>query len=318
MDEGNMARRLFVDMDGVLAKFTPVAEIESLYEEGYFRNLGPQENVVIAVRGIITADETDVYILSGVLADSEYAWDEKRQWLKEHLPELTDDEVIFVPCGMPKTDQGQWFSAGGGLADTARSPICESDILLDDYTANLTEWEAGGGKGIKLINDINHQRGVWQGATVSYMSPPAEIAEDINMKIVAEENLSGEENKMPGPSEKMNKVYVYSGTTGKLVYAGNPLRIPYFQMPIAVSDVPIYDSDEALAFVREKTSLEHWQRKWGKIPDSPVVQGGEGIESVDHIMEDIEAYNSYVRAADPLEHALDAYDAEFDGPEMEM
>ena len=44
--------RLFVDMDGTLAEFKQVDALESLYEEGYFRSLKPQENVVEAIRSL--------------------------------------------------------------------------------------------------------------------------------------------------------------------------------------------------------------------------------------------------------------------------
>jgi 5'(3')-deoxyribonucleotidase len=204
MGEGT-TRRLFVDMDGVLARFTPVDEIERLYEKGYFRSLEPQLNVIGAVRDIAAAGGTEVYILSGVLRDSDYAWDEKIDWLKEYLPELQDGKTIFTPCGIPKTDQSQWFLARGGIADTARFPITEKDILLDDYTANLTDWEAAGGTGIKLVNDINHKKGIWKGFAINYMSPPAALTEYIraslaidgstkNMASSQEENLLEEED----------------------------------------------------------------------------------------------------------------------------
>ena len=45
--------RLFIDMDGTLAKFQTVDTLEKLYEKGYFYNLPPNENVVEAIRNII-------------------------------------------------------------------------------------------------------------------------------------------------------------------------------------------------------------------------------------------------------------------------
>jgi hypothetical protein len=179
--EDKMIRRLFVDMDGTLAKFTPVEELEALYEEGYFRGLAQQKNVVDAVN--YSAANADVYILSSCLTDSEYAWDEKRQWLKEYLPGLPEDKIIFTPCGIPKTDQSQWFSVRGGLHDARYLPISSKDVLLDDYTANLTEWAAAGGTGVKLVNDINHRKGVWKGPVADYMSSPEMIIGDIEASL---------------------------------------------------------------------------------------------------------------------------------------
>ena len=82
-------KRLFVDMDGTLAVFKPVDELETLYEQGYFLNLQPQENVVEAIREIITKHpEIEVNILSAYLSDSEYALAEKNKWLDRYLPEI--------------------------------------------------------------------------------------------------------------------------------------------------------------------------------------------------------------------------------------
>ena len=73
-------KRLFVDMDGTLAVFTPVDELETLYEQGYFLNLQPHENVVAAIKEIITKHpEIEVSILSAYLSDSKYALAEKNQ-----------------------------------------------------------------------------------------------------------------------------------------------------------------------------------------------------------------------------------------------
>lgn len=74
--------RLFIDMDGTLAKFQTVDTLEKLYEKGYFYNLPPNENVVEAIRNIINNHpEKEVYILSAVLSDSKYAKAEKMHGL---------------------------------------------------------------------------------------------------------------------------------------------------------------------------------------------------------------------------------------------
>lgn len=141
-------QRLFVDMDGTLAVFKPVDEMETLYEEGYFLNLTPQENVVEAIREIVTKHpEIEVNILSAYLTDSKYALQEKNKWLDKYLPEIDKDHRIFVPCGTDKKE---------GIREGIRS----NDFLLDDYTKNLNEWQPPA-RGIKLLNGINHTRGTW-------------------------------------------------------------------------------------------------------------------------------------------------------------
>ena len=141
-------QRLFVDMDGTLAVFDPVVELEKLYEEGYFRDLMPMRNVLDAVRNIVRSHpEIEVYILSSYLSDSRYALDDKKMWLKMHFPEIPEENCIFVPCGMDKAA----FVPGG---------IRENDYLLDDYSKNLKSWEPPA-RGIKILNGINGNHGTW-------------------------------------------------------------------------------------------------------------------------------------------------------------
>ncbi|MDQ0363249.1 5' nucleotidase, NT5C type [Breznakia pachnodae] len=147
--------RVFVDMDGVLARFNnQISSMEVLYEKGYYSSLEPLENVVKAVSDLIDNADAEVYILSAVL-DSEYAADEKREWLQKYLPKIDNDHIIFSEYGYPKSN----YIPGG---------IKSNDVLLDDYTKNLDEWTAVGAKGIKLINDINDTNQSWKGMRVNY------------------------------------------------------------------------------------------------------------------------------------------------------
>lgn len=141
-------QRLFVDMDGTLAVFKEVDELETLYEKGYFLNLAPQKNVLAAVRElIVNHSEIEVNILSAYLTDSQYALQEKNEWLDKFLPEIKRDHRVFVPCG---TDKKEGIRGG----------VRGNDFLLDDYTKNLNEWQPPA-RGIKLLNGINHSRGTW-------------------------------------------------------------------------------------------------------------------------------------------------------------
>ena len=178
--------RLFVDMDGTLATFHLV-ELEKLYEEGYFRNLAPMQNVVDAVKEIILEDpEIEVYILSAYLTDSPYALKEKNEWLDEHLPELGKENRIFLPCG---EDKKQVIPGG----------VRENDFLLDDYTNNLMLWQPPG-KGIKLLNGINHTKGTWQHDALRYDKDAVVLAKNIV------EVLNGQRVRDPTPSDKDVKI----------------------------------------------------------------------------------------------------------------
>ncbi|MCM1327940.1 MAG: hypothetical protein NC253_00730 [Ruminococcus sp.] len=159
-------KRLFVDMDGTLAEFKVVDTLERLYEPHYFERLKPNMNVVEAVKDIVkNRPEIDVYILSAVLTDSKYALYEKKNWLKEYLPEIPEDRCIFPPCGSDKKD----FIPNGIRSD---------DFLLDDYSLNLNSWEPPA-RGIKLLNGINGNNGTWDKVCVSYLNDGEMLSEKI-------------------------------------------------------------------------------------------------------------------------------------------
>ena len=61
------------------------------------------KNVVAAVKEIVTNHpEIEVNILSAYLTDSQYALQEKNEWLDRYLPEIDQTHRIFVPCGSDK------------------------------------------------------------------------------------------------------------------------------------------------------------------------------------------------------------------------
>lgn len=158
--------RLYVDMDGTLAEFRPVNRLETLYEQGYFAYLKPHPNVVGAIRQIVREHpEVEVNVLSAYLSDSNYALQEKNLWLDRYLPEIRAEHRIFLPCG---TDKKQYIPGG----------IRSTDVLLDDYTMNLSQWEPPA-RGLKLLNGINHTKKAWQGDRIRFDRKPAELAENI-------------------------------------------------------------------------------------------------------------------------------------------
>lgn len=160
-----MKQRLFVDLDGTCAVWQPVAE-EQLFEKGYYRNLPEYKNVVAAVNDIVANyPDIDVYVLSKYLTNSDYALQEKQEWVQEHLPGIDAAHQIFVPYEMDKRDM---------IPDQLR----ETDYLLDDYTKNFENWQPPA-HGIKLLNGINHTKGTWQDNRISLMRNPKDLAEGI-------------------------------------------------------------------------------------------------------------------------------------------
>lgn len=159
-----MKNRLFVDIDGTLAVWRPTKKLEDLYEKGYFATLPPQINVVRAVNIIIQREAAEVFSLSAVLPDSEYAIPEKDAWLNTFSPGIDNEHRIYAFNDFPK-----WRYV---------KDIRKTDVLLDDYTANLLAWSEHA-VGLKVLNGINHTNGTWRGACVNASMPAEQIADVI-------------------------------------------------------------------------------------------------------------------------------------------
>lgn len=159
--------RVFVDMDGCTAEFKPTTQFEDLFEKGYFRNLKPLKKIIETVKALDQNPNYEVYILSSTLKESKYAEQEKRGWLKEYLPELTDEQIIFSQCGKSKVT----FVPGG---------VRESDILLDDYNNNLKEFALAGAKAIKVVNGINDTHHSWDGERIYHTASATNSVNTIN------------------------------------------------------------------------------------------------------------------------------------------
>ncbi len=154
-------RRLFVDMDGTLAEWKPTKKLETLYEEGYFLNLKPYENVVEAIKLIINQNPNiEVFVLSAYLRDSDYALSEKNTWLDKYLPEIDAEHRIFCTC-QTRVNKKEYVPGG----------ILETDCLLDDHSPNLNDWEPPA-IGLKLLNGINGAGINWQGERISREDDP--------------------------------------------------------------------------------------------------------------------------------------------------
>lgn len=162
--------RLFVDMDGTLARFhDEVQYLERMFEKGFFLGLKPFEEAVKAVNELAKSGEEDceVFILSAAIdGEPPYCQDEKNQWLDRYCPSIDRDHRIFTKAGVPKME----YIPDG---------VSESDVLWDDYNKNLDEWQNAGGTAVKCHNNINHKGligALWQGELVSNCDPAEQIA----------------------------------------------------------------------------------------------------------------------------------------------
>lgn len=135
----------YVDMDGVVARWCLEDTTYDTFQPGYFLSRTPEPELVRLVK-MLRDKGKNVFILSSVYQNG-YAEKEKRRWLS--IQGIGDVPKVFVPYGENK-------------ADYTDSPnTC--NILLDDFSKNLLEWEEAGNLGFKLYNGINGNYGKWKG-----------------------------------------------------------------------------------------------------------------------------------------------------------
>ena len=194
-----MSRRIFVDMDGTLAKWNDVAT-EVLYEKGYYANLEPNYFLLNEIRRLIKNGE-DIYILSTFLPDSQYALQEKNEWINRYLPELSNKKRIFVKYNDNKKD----YIDGG---------ITSSDYLIDDYTKNLIDWKNAGGTGIKYLNGINHTNKTWNGFLLKNSE---NLSTDLEQILVNDIDKNFNEEYLESYHDFCNAVDDYRRSIGKSI-----------------------------------------------------------------------------------------------------
>ena len=164
-------QRVFVDMDGTLARFHDEDRyLERMWEEGFFEQLKPFENAVDTVKALAKDPSIEVFILSAAIeGEPPYCVAQKHAWLDKYLPEIDKSHRIFTGVGENK-------------AELIPHGIRASDVLIDDYNKNLDEWQAYGGHSVKFVNNINHKGLVgelWQGDLIYHDKPVAETIKDL-------------------------------------------------------------------------------------------------------------------------------------------
>lgn len=159
--------RIFIDIDGTLAKWTPVAAFEELLRPGFYRGMAPNLQVVTAANLLANghSDEVEVFTLSAYIKEHGMAVAEKDAWLDAYVPVIDKAHRIYCHCG---EDKSLYVPDG----------IDATDILLDDYSTNLHAWRKKG-RALKLLNGVNATKGTWTGALVSMFQPADTLAAEI-------------------------------------------------------------------------------------------------------------------------------------------
>lgn len=169
--EQHQKQRIFVDMDGTLARFHDENKyLERMWEEGFFAQLKPFENAVDTVKMLAQDPSVEVFILSAAIeGEPPYCVAQKHAWIDRYLPEIDKTHRIFT-------------SVGENKAELIPHGINASDVLIDDYNKNLKQWREQGGHSIKFVNNINHKGLVgelWQGDLIHHDKPAAETIQDL-------------------------------------------------------------------------------------------------------------------------------------------
>lgn len=158
-----MNKKLFVDLDGTVAKFNVRNALKRFdKEKGFFKRLN-------AYVGIETLNELArsgcVYVISA--SPNAQTDSDKLEWLAKYLPNIPNENITLCRLGENKAQ----------IIQNKYSIVIDNNcLLLDDYTKNLTEWESFGGKGIKRLTTVSdNSRGLWKGTTLKDLRKIAEV-----------------------------------------------------------------------------------------------------------------------------------------------
>ena len=139
-------------MDNTLADFGDSAAdgsiLERMYEKGFFENLKPLP-FLHEMNKVASLFPENIYILSAC-NESPHCKPEKIIWLKKYLPAACKENVIFTTT---KRKKAPYVSEK--IYGNKRRRLSKYDILIDDYSKNIIEWEKAGGTAIKFKNDFN-------------------------------------------------------------------------------------------------------------------------------------------------------------------
>jgi 5'(3')-deoxyribonucleotidase len=150
-------KKLFLDMDGTLAKFNSKRNALERFdkEEGFFSSLKPFK-YIDTINNLIKKGNVEVYIISA--SPNEQADRDKLVWLKTYLKEIKQTNICFCRIGTNKAK---------AIEEQLNIIINEDCYLLDDYTKNLIEWNNNKGIGIKRLTSLaNNKSKTWKGLAI--------------------------------------------------------------------------------------------------------------------------------------------------------
>lgn len=151
-------KRLFIDLDGTIAKFNVKNALKRFdKEKGFFANLGAYVGVEIINELALT---NRVFVISA--SPNDQADSDKLLWLSKYLPNIKSENITLCRLGENKAKI---------IEDKYKITIDDNCYLLDDYSKNLFEWCACGGRGIKRLTSVaDNSTGKWQGLQIKRLN----------------------------------------------------------------------------------------------------------------------------------------------------
>lgn len=146
-------KKIFLDLDGTLARFNVRNALTRFDNEiGFFAKLLAYKNIEEINE---MAKAGNVYIISA--SPNKQADQDKMQWVNKYLPSMPLKNIIFCRIGENKAE----------IIKEKIGVDIKGNILLDDYTKNLEQWESAGGVGIKRLTSVaDNSTGKWKGLAI--------------------------------------------------------------------------------------------------------------------------------------------------------
>lgn len=159
--------KIFVDMDGTIAKFYEKPNyLEKMYERNFFRKLKPY--ALAKTINDLAGKGYEIYVLSACV-NTIYCKQEKFEWCKQYLPNVPQSNIILLGIGENKAKKVQEIVSNNEFA-----------ILIDDYGVNLEQWVIKPNYiAIKRKNGINGTKGKTYKNEIKNGTQLLDILEDI-------------------------------------------------------------------------------------------------------------------------------------------
>lgn len=165
-----MKINVYINVDTFISSGS-ITNISNIYKQGFFLNRKPITNILEAFKKMGRSDEMQIYVIS-YYPESVYAKNERNQWIDRFLPEIEENQRIFLPYG--KKNLNVYKS---------------KDVLIDSNYENLSEWQ---GIGIAIGNDSEQWNGPYidssLNSSVLFYTIKRMIAEQYSKKYIQETN----------------------------------------------------------------------------------------------------------------------------------